>query len=246
MIKKALLISNSYLATQSRLKGTENDAMLLSLILAKKGYTSIKMEKNRTDKQMITSMTEFVDDLNKTALLNKTSKINAVFYFSGHGTTQFTGNVKELDGCDEFILGNNLQRIKDDVITNIFSRLSSAVTLYAICDCCHSGTVFDLQYDYVNGNLVDYKINPNKSRIVYFGASTDRQTAKELPQGKNKTINGLFTKLLCDSANAIIDKNETLYIGSLYETLYKEMKKKNLDQLPSLSSSFVFTDIEFL
>lgn len=75
-----------------------------------------------------------------------------VFYFSGHGVRQFDFDSDESDGFDESICPVDFVEagtITDDEIKSAIVRpLKKGVTLNAIVDACHSGTVLDLPYVY--------------------------------------------------------------------------------------------------
>lgn len=75
-----------------------------------------------------------------------------VFYFSGHGLRQPDFNDDEIDGFDETICPVDFKKegmILDNYInTTIVKPLREGVTLHAIVDACHSGTILDLVYIY--------------------------------------------------------------------------------------------------
>ena len=71
-----------------------------------------------------------------------------VFHFSGHGGQEEDEDGDELDGQDETICpldGDLNGNIRDDEINDALVRpLVPGVTLHAVVDACHSGTVLDL------------------------------------------------------------------------------------------------------
>lgn len=81
-----------------------------------------------------------------------------VFYFSGHGLRQPDFNNDELDGFDETICPVDFVQegmiFDNDINITIVRPLKQGVTLHAIVDACHSGTVLDLQYVYDQKRLV--------------------------------------------------------------------------------------------
>ena len=81
-----------------------------------------------------------------------------VFYFSGHGLRQPDFNNDELDGFDETICPVDFELegmiFDNDINITIVRPLKQGVTLHAIVDACHSGTVLDLQYVYDQKRLV--------------------------------------------------------------------------------------------
>lgn len=75
-----------------------------------------------------------------------------VFYFSGHGLRQPDFKGDEEDGYDETLCPVDFRKegmiLDNDINSFIVKPLPAGVTLHAIIDACHSGTVLDLQYIY--------------------------------------------------------------------------------------------------
>merc|ERR1712098_983408 len=142
-------------------------------------------------------------DANKFAKANPQSKGVLWFGYSGHGTSvlkKFGENTgSEEDDHDEAIcpvdfrkLPRNDGFIKDnDLHKNIVKKLPHNFEMMAICDACHSGTMFDLPYDYEEDTM-----NPQNSikqrsmhdpddektpgKFVYLSGCKDDQTSKDL------------------------------------------------------------------
>lgn len=80
-----------------------------------------------------------------------------LFYFSGHGMRQRSLHGDEIDGFDETICPVDFETngmILDNYINHTLVRpLIQGVTLHAIFDSCHSGTVLDLPFVY---NITTY------------------------------------------------------------------------------------------
>lgn len=89
-------------------------------------------------------------------LVNDTKEGDAVFvHYSGHGCKVEDDNGDEADGFDETIvpldyLENGFIR-DDDIFKTLVGPLPSGVTMTAVMDCCHSGTVLDLPYVFTPG-----------------------------------------------------------------------------------------------
>ena len=73
-----------------------------------------------------------------------------VFHFSGHGSQKKDYAGDEEDGLDETILPTDYktagQIVDNDLNTMLIRPLAPGVTLHAVVDACHSGTVMDLAY----------------------------------------------------------------------------------------------------
>jgi uncharacterized caspase-like protein len=75
-----------------------------------------------------------------------------VFYFSGHGLSQPDFEGDERDGFAENICPVDFMTegmiVDNDINSTIVWPLKKGVTLHAIVDACHSGTVLDLEHVY--------------------------------------------------------------------------------------------------
>jgi hypothetical protein len=85
------------------------------------------------------------------------------FRHPGHGSQQTDYSGDELDGSDETILPTDYEsagQIVDDELNDLLVKpLLPGVTLHALMDCCHSGTVLDLPYRCKgSGGKFDWKV----------------------------------------------------------------------------------------
>lgn len=75
-----------------------------------------------------------------------------VFFFSGHGLRHPENDGDELDGFDESICPVDFTTegviLDNEINSTIVRPLPKGVTLHALIDSCHSGTVLDLPYVY--------------------------------------------------------------------------------------------------
>uniref|UniRef100_A0A6N2MV95 Peptidase C14 caspase domain-containing protein n=1 Tax=Salix viminalis TaxID=40686 RepID=A0A6N2MV95_SALVM len=148
--KRALLIGVTY-KKKYMLKGTINDVKSMRELLIKNfGFkeeniqvlTDLQMDTTR--KKMVESMEWLVKDCQAGDSL--------VFYFSGHGIRKLDFEGDERDGFDENICPVDFLTegiISDNEINSLIVwPLKKDVTLHAIVDACHSGTVLDLEHFY--------------------------------------------------------------------------------------------------
>ncbi|KOM27703.1 hypothetical protein LR48_Vigan452s000200 [Vigna angularis] len=114
-----------------------------------------------------------------------------VFYFSGHGSQQPDLKEDEIDGFDETLCPVDYliegMIIDNEINSTIVWPLKKGVTLHAIVDACHSGTILDLLFVYnqESGIWEDNK-PPSKEPIrkhssgglaICLSACEDNQTA---------------------------------------------------------------------
>tara|TARA_A100001011_G_C14317025_1_gene848428 strand:- start:4799 stop:5764 length:966 start_codon:yes stop_codon:yes gene_type:complete len=153
MVKLALLIGLNYSNDEKyKLNGSYNDVLLMKehlinhenfntdniLILTDKiGYNT---QLNATYSNIVNRIQEMINISTKNDIL--------FFYFSGHGSQINDLNNDENDKKDEVFIpsdyNNNI--ITDDLLKSLFSTSSS--TIFSIFDCCSSGTMTDLKYNY--------------------------------------------------------------------------------------------------
>jgi len=182
-MKRAFLCGINYIGTSSALNGCINDINNINNFLVKNcGY----------DPKNITIMTDDPKCQRKPTKENMEAGIRAlsvgckagdtiVFYYSGHGSDIKDSNGDESDGRDNVLVPLDYESrgiITDDwLFTNLASVLPAGVTLWVFTDCCHSGTMMDLQY-----NLQCNSVCKNPKPIKYnsadwsnqFGMSTER------------------------------------------------------------------------
>jgi hypothetical protein len=76
-------------------------------------------------------------------------------HYSGHGAYVKDENGDEEDGYDETLVPVDYykkgQITDDDVFKKLVSKMPEGATLTCLMDCCHSGTVLDLPYQYKAG-----------------------------------------------------------------------------------------------
>jgi hypothetical protein len=143
LMKKALIVGiNDYPGTSNDLAGCVNDtANLKSLLVEKFGFDSseIRTLTNSTATR-IAIMTELED------LVSAASAGDVlVFHFSGHGSqVPDQDDDEKADRMDEILCPRDFSWdgcwIRDDDLSEIFSRLPNDVHLEVLLDCCHSGT----------------------------------------------------------------------------------------------------------
>nr|XP_027106262.1 metacaspase-1-like isoform X2 [Coffea arabica] len=146
-----------------------------------------------------------------------------VFSFSGHGTQQLDLDGDEIDGFDEAICPLDFETagiiIDNDINKMIVEPLTQGVTLHAIIDACHSGTVLDLPrvYDHNRGRWKDnypasgaYK-GTSGGKAICFSACEDYQQASDT-SAFSPEIAGAMTFTFI---KAVVENKEITYHGIL-------------------------------
>ncbi|XP_031281838.1 metacaspase-1-like isoform X2 [Pistacia vera] len=244
--KRAVLCGVSYKETKYKLKGTINDVKnMRDLLITKFGYqsegilvlTDEEEEHHPTKKNIEKALKWLVKDCEKGESL--------VFYFSGHGLRQPDFNGDEIDGFDETICPVDFMKegmILDNYInTTIVKPLIQGVTLHAIVDACHSGTILDLVYIYNRKtrkweeNIPPSGVNKatNGGLAISLSACEDDQVASDTSAFTRKTMNGVLTFILID----IVKKYPGLTYGDLLDLIQETIDEVNSSRC-LISSNF--------
>jgi len=238
--KSALLIGINYNGTQNQLNGCINDANSIDSLLKSFNFPNIKL---LTDNTSIKPTRDNILN-NFTSLLSNAKSGDVIFFFySGHGSYTADKNNNEFTGKDQMIVPCDLNCILDDELKEIINKnLKSGVTLISLFDCCFSGSVLDLKYQYLdsldNNNLT---LNANETdtngNVIMISGCSDIQTSVDaLINNKNQ---GALTWAFLETFNS--QKNLTW--KKLLQGMRDLLKNSKFDQIPQLSSGKLI-DIE--
>ena len=232
--KKALLVGINYVNSENELNGCIQDAENIAsrlvgfkTITTLTDYTTVKP----TKANIVREFTKLIS--------GAVSGDCLLFAFSGHGSQVNDKNADEVDGKDEglFTLDNKL--IVDDELNLIIKqRLKPGVTLFALTDCCHSGTIMDLKYNYL-----DYLENPKNAEtggtVVMISGCKDEQTSMDA------YINGKSQGAMSWAFLANLQPDVTW--RQLVENMCFSLKESGYTQIPKISSGrFINLDTKFL
>lgn len=231
--KNALLVGINYIGSPYELSGCINDTSRIKDLLTTYGFNSFKIlndcNEEKPTKELI--LNEF-----KNLLINANSGDVLFFYFSGHGSYTYDVNKDEPDGNDEMIISSDLCSILDDELKKILSiYLKKDVTLVGLFDSCHSGTMFDLKYNYLDSNNYDeytenHKVSECQGNVLMISGCMDSQTSLECVINDN--IQGAMTWSFIESIN----KTPNLTWRELLHSMRSLLKSKYCTQIPQLST----------
>ena len=156
------------------------------------------------------------------------------FHYSGHGAQvpddAVTGD--ETDHLDEVLVPLD-ETIKDDYLHRaLVEMVPKDVTLIAVIDACHSGTMLDLPQLYLSKNkalLRRSRCKFLKGNIVCISASRDRQTAMDVAR-PNEPPYGALT-------NALISSVQERHLRADLSNLLHDLTAKLQHQTPCISTS---------
>ena len=240
--KKALLIGINYTGTESQLNGCINDTNSISdLLTSKYGFNNESICKITDDTPekptrdtILSSFKKFIESGEEGDLL--------FFLYSGHGSSTIDRNNDENDGKDELIITSDLKGILDDEIKSIIqTHLKKKVTLFALFDCCFSGTILDLKYQYLDSLENDnFTQNNNEAEtlgnVIMLSGCNDNQTSADA--NLNGKYQGAMTWAFLSAINAA-QPSTSLSWKKLLTTMRDQLKISNFTQLPQLSSGYL-------
>ena len=232
---KALMVGINYRNTNSELRGCINDVNSLKKFLNDKNKLDDSNICILTDDTTLKPTRDNILEKYKQLLINSKEGDILYFTFSGHGSYTIDRNGDELDGNDELLVSIDNRGITDDELKNIAQEyLKDNVTLFVLLDCCHSGTLLDLKYNYLSKNdFNDVVINDRnietKGNIYFISGCRDEQTSADAYI--NRKFQGAMTWSFLES----VKNNSHL---SWKELLLKmrELLKNNFSQVPQFSS----------
>lgn len=182
-------------------------------------------------------------------LVNKAINENVkeiFFSYSGHGSyVKDLGKNTETDKQDEVLvpidwLYNKDKLIKDDELYDKLVKLPSLCNLFALIDCCNSGTILDLpnvcRID--ENNLVSFesnqetKSNKLNCNVIKIAGCRDYQTSAETII--DYQTQGVLTNTFLKSMNKL---NYRCTAEQLIKMIKSDIDRNNYTQIPTLSCS---------
>jgi hypothetical protein len=239
--KKALLIGINYNGTSSKLNGCINDINAVSTLLTSKYAfkTITKITDETTQKPtrdvILAAFAQFLASGAEGDVL--------FFAFSGHGSYTLDRNNDEKNGNDEMIISSDLKGIVDDELKSLIqTNLKKNVTLFALFDCCFSGTVLDLKYQYLDSLANDAStVNNNDSEtignVIMLSGCSDTQTSADAYI--DKKYQGAMTWAFLSVITTLTRQPSW---RDLLVKMREKLKTSQFTQLPQLSSG-CFIDI---
>lgn len=231
--KKALLIGINYINTPYALSGCIDDTNRMKLLLEKRGFNSFQtltdLTPTKPTKQNI--LNEF-----KNFIMTAKSGDILFFYFSGHGSYTFDRNDDETDRRDETLISSDLQHVIDDELkTILLNHMKREVTIVGLFDSCHSGTMLDLKFNYLDSNNYDKytendKVSECQGNVIMISGCMDSQTSAEAFI-ENKA-QGAMTWSLIESINQIPNCTWRELLKSMRDLL----KTNKYTQIPQMST----------
>lgn len=236
----ALLIGINYTGTNNELYGCINDTNSINSLISNHNFQKISILTDNTVKKpnRINILNEF-----KNLLINSQPGDVLLLFYSGHGSYILDKNNNEKTGTDQLIIPCDLNGIVDDELKNIIqTNLKKNVTLIALFDCCHSGSILDLKYQYMDSldkNNFTENVNETETNgnVIMISGCSDIQTSMD--SYINNKSQGAMTWAFLEAFKS--EKNITW--RNLLIKMRDLLKKSSFSQLPQLTTgSFLNID----
>lgn len=159
--KICFVVVNTYTKPAYQLGvGPMNDAVTVAMNHKKFGYTVLYL--HNSTPTVFKKWLKF--------LLQNTENDLTIFY-TGHGCSLNDKTGDEIDGKDEVMLFDN-GYVVDDELVECLSKYAHGQRIVLLSDCCHSGSMWDIQSMFKESK----EVPPN---IISISSAKDDQTAKQ-------------------------------------------------------------------
>lgn len=225
-MKYGLCIGINYTGTPHELRGCHKDANRMSKRLSSKGYKVKKLLDGTNTPPTA------INICNELGFLMKKVKPGdcVVIHYSGHGSWIPDKSGDERDNKDECIVASDNTFITDDQLLKFAESLPEKSCLFCLFDCCHSGTIMDLQYRVLNNRTIrENKKNNVKCNVVCVSGCMDNQTSADA------FIGGQFQGAMSWSFFRCLKPGLT--VKTLVDNMRKVLKLGGYTQIPQLTTN---------
>lgn len=268
--KAAVLFGMNYTKCDSstQLRGCHNDADLMEkYLIESRGYSKENIKKcvdiDTPEALEATSRQGMIDSLYDLTVKSYKDDLREVFItYSGHGSQvrDYTGGgFQEEDNKNELILPWDFQTggyILDNKIHSILKQMNPRTRVICIFDCCHSGSIADLEYKYAfdrHNNRVNYsqvKHNAMNANVITLSGCKDSQVSMDAYNVRGRRqFSGAMTACLTrvlEEERVKFGKESQPKLFEVFARLHDVLGDKDFVQMPVLFSSRILnTDDTF-
>ena len=249
---KSLVIGINYSNTQNELYGCINDANNLKNYLTNKYNFSENNLCLLTDNTIVKPTKQNILKKYKDLLINAKPGEKLFFTYSGHGSFITDLNNDEIDKKDELLITIDNKSISDDELKTIIDEnLPDDVTLFIIFDCCHSGTLMDLKYNYFSSSetvtddlVINKTVSETKSNVFLISGCFDEQTSADsyIDSKFQGALTWCFLKTLTEknTNNTLTWKELLINMRTLLQPKYSQFPQLSSGKLIDINSTLLF------
>jgi hypothetical protein len=235
-MKFALLIGINYRKSPAELRGCINDVIVMKrYLMEKRGYLPENIMVLTEDEPNKPTGMNILQQLGKLILRAQTGGAKEIWlHYSGHGSSTRDLDGDESDGLDETIVPLDYLKcgmIRDDQLNDYLEHVPAGCKMYCIFDCCHSGTILDLMYQYKGGieNSIENKGAHLKGNIVMISGCADKETSADAK------INGGWSGAMTAAYISCIA--DDIECDDLLLKMRDYIKRNGYKQVPQMCSS---------
>tara|TARA_B110000858_G_C17800713_1_gene475086 strand:+ start:2542 stop:3633 length:1092 start_codon:yes stop_codon:yes gene_type:complete len=240
--KAALLIGINYRGKDNELYGCENDIhaskkMLMKEYGFKEGDIKVLMEQTN-DASLVPTYKNIVGAINWLVKKSDEGYGSLWFQYSGHGYYFRDRDGDEKDGYDECLVTSDNYAIMDDYLrSHLINRVRADSKLFCLMDCCHSGTILDLQYKYLPSpsrrRMFQENKHVTKSNVWALSGCRDDQESADAEFSRNEWA-GALTKNFMESLKKFNYKPK---LDDLLSDVQSNLRRQGFTQVPQLTCS---------
>lgn len=244
MKKQAILFGLNYAQDpRARLRGCINDVQNMGRFLQGRHY-DVHIYTDTNEKEEDTTAEGIITHMTTLGQRTWTDSLTHVWiHFSGHGTQQRDWSGDELDGQDECIVPSDYKTaglVTDDCIKKALSGFNPNTVVTLVFDCCHSGSICDLKFNYTVRQHQMRMLPVNKapslpSKTIMISGCMDHQTSAD---AYNVQHRHRFTGAMTSCLLLVLQQAKSRSLTSLFIQLHHMLRVKGFTQLPQLSTSF--------
>ena len=257
VIKKAVFIGVNYPGSSAPLQGCVNDVRMMKNLLEKKCKMKILNSKIFVDEKKFRDRTgqptkkNIIEAMKWLGSDNQPGD-NIFLHFSGHGTQVKAKHDKhEVDGMDEAICPSDCEThgliIDDDIYKLCVKYVPAGCRLTAVMDCCHSGSIMDLPFNFTGsregiararsgGSVTIRGSESNRNNpagtVFMLSGCQDNQTSADTCTSSGEA-GGACTLAIC----SVLGETPKLPLIDLLENMRRSLASERYTQIPQLSSS---------
>lgn len=240
MVKKALLIGINYKGSKLELNGCINDVKnIKDILLNNFGYNDENIRILTEETNLIPNKMTIERSI-KWLVTDCKPGDTLYLHYSGHGASIQDTSGDESDGKDEVIIPLDYRTsgvITDDWVNLILIKnVPIGVKLWVFMDCCHSGTLMDLKYNWqslskVKDNVKSLRPYKSEDWTTEYAFSYE----KENDIGSNAFI-CMFSG--CQDSQVSLDANISGNYSGAFTYCFIEFIKNNLIRTPDGKTNF--------
>lgn len=234
-MKYALTIGINYENSPYALRGCINDSLHIRNFLKQLQYNRIRVITDRT--RVKPTKTNIQRELQR--FVRESYRCSEMLlHYAGHGTNVRDTSGDEDDQKDEVLVPSDFRQngyITDDYINRVLQKLNPKCRVILLFDCCHSGTIADIQYQTQEPGKFTLK-NQNKIQapiVMYSGCTDPQQSADAYNINNQKKWSGAMTSSFIRALQPYIYKTQSVY--QTLDNIRSFLKAKRYIQLPQLS-----------